>query len=160
MWIVSGQSIQSIVYTHTHTPSTWLQSFSVESAFVSATQVFHCHCSVQWCGMAGRLAFSSEQVLLMPDEYSDGLPTHNCCSHVGLEPLLHSIDKYQIPYMYIKVFLTCCLSMIWKWIGCMCTDLQTISKCIQISRLSGNGHACTGGQYRAIFSSLMAWEQG
>ena len=67
---------------HTCTrPQSGCQAFLYNLSFRSATQAFHC--SLQRGGMAGRLVFSSTQVLLVPVENGDSLPTHSCRSCVG-----------------------------------------------------------------------------
>ena len=86
----------------THAPSQRLQCFSVDSVIQKCKRVYYC--SLQWCGIAGRMAFSSAHVLLVLVENGNGSTNTKLlllCRQNGkawtetqgpLEAGLHSID--------------------------------------------------------------------
>jgi len=74
-------NIEGLIHTHT-CPQSGCKAFLYN---------LYCHSEVlpkhstafQKGGMAGRLVFSSTQVLLVPVENGDSLPTHSCHSCIG-----------------------------------------------------------------------------
>ena len=147
-------------------------NFSIESVVQWCNPRFLC--SLQWCKVAERLAFSSPWVLLVLVENDNGLLTHSCC--VGkaerLKQKLKDLRSRLAQHWQVsrcltcmrKCFLTCCLSLKQKWIGCIYVYvpiLPAVYKCAWIPRLFSEWACmCKQSLPDHFPSSRMAWEWG